>query len=154
MVFTTLEQDVRKEKEVTTLCFRIDGQPYAQKRHRSTKSGRTYSPPENTVFKRKAQAAMKLVLYLNKREAPYAPKGVPVHLTIRAFFKRPKAAKDDYYREKKPDADNLAKAIMDAGNGVMWHDDAQIVTLTVRKVYADNPHTFVEVGLVYPPTIR
>lgn len=31
------------------------------------------------------------------------------------------------------DADNLAKAIMDACNGVVWKDDAQIVSLTAEK---------------------
>lgn len=39
---------------------------------------------------------------------------------------------------KKPDADNLAK-IADALNGIVWRDDAQIVSLMVRKVYAETP---------------
>ncbi len=37
---------------------------------------------------------------------------------------------------KKPDVDNLAKAVMDALNGVVWQDDAQVTSLNVRKVYA------------------
>ena len=47
---------------------------------------------------------------------------------------------------KKPDADNLAKAILDALNGVAYPDDAQIVTLTVRKRYgeADMVHVLIE----------
>jgi Holliday junction resolvase RusA-like endonuclease len=39
---------------------------------------------------------------------------------------------------KKPDADNLAK-VVDALNGIVWRDDAQIVSLMVRKVYAETP---------------
>lgn len=39
---------------------------------------------------------------------------------------------------KKPDADNLAK-VVDALNGLVWRDDAQIVDLAVRKVYAEVP---------------
>jgi Holliday junction resolvase RusA-like endonuclease len=39
---------------------------------------------------------------------------------------------------KKPDADNLAK-IVDGLNGIVWRDDAQIVSLYVRKVYAETP---------------
>ena len=47
---------------------------------------------------------------------------------------------------KKPDADNLAKAILDALNGVAYPDDAQIVKLTVRKRYgeADMVHVLIE----------
>ena len=39
---------------------------------------------------------------------------------------------------KKPDADNLAK-VVDALNGIVWKDDAQIVSLAVCKVYAETP---------------
>jgi len=36
----------------------------------------------------------------------------------------------------KPDADNLAKTILDALNGVAWIDDGQVVDLTISKRYA------------------
>lgn len=37
---------------------------------------------------------------------------------------------------KKPDADNLAKAVMDAINNLeIWHDDSQVSALTVTKFY-------------------
>jgi Holliday junction resolvase RusA-like endonuclease len=39
---------------------------------------------------------------------------------------------------KKPDADNIGK-VVDALNGLVWRDDAQIVSLFVRKVYAETP---------------
>ncbi len=34
---------------------------------------------------------------------------------------------------RKPDADNIAKSVMDALNGMAWEDDAQVTELTVRK---------------------
>lgn len=37
----------------------------------------------------------------------------------------------------KPDADNIAKSVLDALNGVAWRDDTQVVHLQVRK----NPRT-------------
>jgi len=37
---------------------------------------------------------------------------------------------------KRPDLDNLLKGFLDAGNGILWLDDAQIVSLTVDKRYA------------------
>lgn len=36
---------------------------------------------------------------------------------------------------KKPDLDNIAKAILDGLNGIAFHDDSQITTLCVSKKY-------------------
>lgn len=38
-----------------------------------------------------------------------------------------------------PDLDNLQKSVFDACNKVLYEDDAQIVQLTVRKFYSDEP---------------
>ena len=40
---------------------------------------------------------------------------------------------------KKPDADNIAKAILDALNGLAYYDDAQVVHLEVQKRYSNEP---------------
>jgi Holliday junction resolvase RusA-like endonuclease len=39
---------------------------------------------------------------------------------------------------KKPDLDNIVK-VLDALNGVVWRDDAQVVSVFARKVYAEEP---------------
>ena len=55
-----------------------------------------------------------------------------------------------FYRKFSPtsraygDADNLAKAILDALNGLAYKDDSQIVRLTVEK-YQDKVNQRVEV---------
>ena len=36
---------------------------------------------------------------------------------------------------KKPDIDNIAKCFLDAMNGVVYHDDSQVLTLHITKVY-------------------
>ena len=36
----------------------------------------------------------------------------------------------------RPDLDNLLKGLLDCGNGILWHDDAQIVDLIAVKRYA------------------
>ena len=38
---------------------------------------------------------------------------------------------------KKIDADNLAKSILDALNGLAYDDDAQVCMLVVKKLYAE-----------------
>ena len=37
------------------------------------------------------------------------------------------------YGNKSGDADNLAKAFLDAMNGIVWIDDRQVTDLTIRK---------------------
>lgn len=39
---------------------------------------------------------------------------------------------------KKPDLDNIVK-ILDALNGIAWIDDAQVVSVFARKLYAETP---------------
>lgn len=43
----------------------------------------------------------------------------------------------------KPDIDNVAKLVMDALNGVAWHDDKQIVALQMTRRYAAEDSLYV-----------
>ena len=46
---------------------------------------------------------------------------------------------------KKPDADNIAKIIADALNGVAYRDDSQIAEMLIVRRYADIPVVAVEI---------
>jgi Holliday junction resolvase RusA-like endonuclease len=43
----------------------------------------------------------------------------------------------------RPDCDNMAKCV-DALNGIVWHDDAQVVSLTIDKFYSSRPRLELE----------
>jgi Holliday junction resolvase RusA-like endonuclease len=45
----------------------------------------------------------------------------------------------------KPDIDNVAKLVLDALNGIAYHDDTQVASLTVIKRYGDVDSLVVEV---------
>lgn len=45
------------------------------------------------------------------------------------------------YHTKKPDTSNLVKQTEDAMNGIVFHDDSQIVWLSATKHYSENPRT-------------
>lgn len=98
---------------------------------------------------------------------PSAPISGPVRLRINFFMPRPKghfvAGKPErglkigapYRHVGKPDADNLAKAVMDALTqcGWFWVDDAQVAVLTVVKSYNESANgigAYIEIGEVEP----
>ena len=51
---------------------------------------------------------------------------------------------------KKPDSDNIAKCVLDALNGIAYHDDSQICELLVRKYYSDQPRAEVTIHEIVP----
>ena len=73
--------------------------------------------------------------------AAYLAAGGPVHsgpVAVRVDTRRPlpKARPRTASPEPdtgRPDADNVAKAVLDALNGVAWEDDSQVVLLEVVK---------------------
>ena len=83
---------------------------------------------------------------------PAEPIAGPVRLRLCFYLARPKGhytggkierglrATAPHYHTGKPDADNLAKAVMDALTqcGWFWGDDAQVSVLTAAKLYADS----------------
>jgi Holliday junction resolvase RusA-like endonuclease len=69
----------------------------------------------------------------------------PVVLEVLAVYRRPQRMKTPWrlYRPGRPDGDNLLKAVQDAGNGLLWKDDSQIVVAKISKMYAgagEPPH--------------
>ena len=53
--------------------------------------------------------------------------------------RRARALAGAEWHTSKPDADNVAKAILDACNGVVFRDDSQIVMLTATKEFSETP---------------
>ncbi|WP_420170405.1 RusA family crossover junction endodeoxyribonuclease [Pseudomonas alloputida] len=51
----------------------------------------------------------------------------------------------ELFPTKKPDMDNVIKAIYDGLNGVVWKDDVQVVDAFVRKRYGEVPGVHVRI---------
>ena len=61
---------------------------------------------------------------------------MPISVTIDVQRALPRSLVDKVralFDTGKPDCDNIAKAVLDALNGVAFDDDSQVVTLVVRK---------------------
>ena len=125
----------------------IQGKPTGKGRPRFVRAtGRAYTPSATASYEKSVKAqAMQAMQQSGMPE----PMQCPVAVCIVARFARPashygtgrNAAKlkpnAPAYPSIKPDADNIGKAIGDAGNGVLWRDDAQIVEMTLLKEYCE-----------------
>jgi Holliday junction resolvase RusA-like endonuclease len=120
--------------------FDVIGKPYGQKRPRAFRRGKflgIYAPKENVEY------SVKVVNAFNKVGKKYDD--VPLVIEIQAFFKKPKLTKKEQalnlpknkFPTKKPDGDNIAKAILDSLNAVAYHDDSYVTELSVSKYYTD-----------------
>ena len=63
-----------------------------------------------------------------------------VAVTMHFYLPRPKRGKYKHPIDRR-DVDNLAKAVLDALNGLAWDDDGQVCILTGRKSYDNEPST-------------
>lgn len=143
--------------------FKVMGPPQGKARARTfynPKLGRSQSiTPEKTAL---YENLVKQSFLAAKEKETYFDKE-PVSVRILALFPIPKSTtKKDRARiqagqlhpTKKPDADNIAKIICDALNGVAWGDDTQVVELTVGKRYTqDAPQVIVGIYPYQEPEI-
>ncbi len=75
-----------------------------------------------------------------QQHAPARPIEGPI-LDVRMIFFLPRPKKPKYpYPATRPDLDNLVKGLLDKFNGILWHDDAQIIELSIGKRYTDALH--------------
>ena len=116
--------------------FFVPGTPIAQPRSRAVftrNQPRMYTPDNGIVkWKRSVQFAARQVWH-----GKAMPDGFRVDLHL--VFPRPKSMvwktkpMPTLLHIKKPDRDNLDKAVLDALTGIFWVDDCQVCEGTIRK---------------------
>ena len=133
------------------IAFEIPGPPVGKGRPRAFRMGnsvRMHTPEKTASY----ESMVKLAAHRAMQGA--APMAFPVALSLVVLHAIPKSwstRKQDAALAgterptTKPDADNVAKAIADACNGIVWVDDAQVVELHVSKRYSSAPGVMVEV---------
>lgn len=127
---------------MTLICsFQIPGEPTGKGRPRMTTRGgrvRSFTPDKTASYE-----ALAIAAYRDKHGGGRIIE-TPVRLQLVCRFAMPKSwsakkrsAMAGEWCAKKPDADNVTKAVCDALNGVLWRDDAQVVSLSVEKRWCD-----------------
>lgn len=137
------------EKPIFTL--QIDGKPVPKGRPRfNRRSGATYTPETTRKHEGRVRVLARDMMSATGLKTLDSALSVNVELFFpfpSKFRKAEKVAKLNRPATTKPDADNVAKALLDALNGVVYEDDAQITTLTVTKRYSDQPRSVIHVTL-------
>lgn len=145
------------------LTVTIPGLPHGQGRPRAFVRGKhagVYDPPASRSWKAFAGEVYGYAISAQGGCVTLPAFSGPVSVSILAVWPCPKSARKadrliQRPRVGKPDADNVAKAVCDAGNGVLWADDAQVSELhVVRIVGHEGEAPRVEVTVVEAPLMR
>lgn len=132
----------------------VPGDPVAKGRGRAvrTKAGiRVVTPTKTRAWETYAGLCAKYAM------GGLEPLSGPLWCSIRAHvgipdswpdWKRDAALEGEILPTGKPDLDNLIKAVLDACNGIVWRDDAQITTGNASKEYSSDPRVHIEVGVI------
>lgn len=123
--------------------FFVEGQPVAKGRPRfSTVGGfpKAYTPKTTRDYEDRVTHCAELAT--NGNPATSSPVSVTLCFNVeipKSYSKKKRELifSNQLYPTKKPDIDNLAKAVMDGLNGVCFLDDSQVVSLTVHKRYSE-----------------
>lgn len=137
------------------LEFNIPGAPKAQARPRfgvvtNKKTGKSHAVAFDPKQSRDHKNWIKFCATDAVKICGWQYSEKPLAVVIEAYFEIPKS-KTKKFKEGamqgtilpvvKPDLDNIAKGVLDALNTVIFKDDSQIVELTVKKFYNDEPYT-------------
>lgn len=135
------------------ISFTVPGEPVAKARARAFVRGGhvAHYTPEKTA---RYENLVKLAAQQAMEGLP--PTLGPVSLSVMAFMgvaaswsqKKQKSAIDGHIAPtKRPDLDNVLKAIKDGLNGVAWKDDSQVVCVLASKHYSVAPRVEVKINI-------
>lgn len=139
------------------LKFTIPGEPQGKGRPKFARRGshaHAYTPKKTRAYE--DIVANSYILQCGNAKAN---RNEYLSLVITAFFKIPKSTSKEKAYEmrlgkifptKKPDIDNIIKIVADALNGVAYDDDKQIIDVSARKVYSENPRVDVRIRIIEP----
>lgn len=131
------------------IYFKHNGEAVGKGRPRVSRRGNyvhTYTPEKTRVFEEAIRyefmASTSETMPVYGRETPL--KAV-IHIGTaipKSYSKKKREAclVGELAPSKKPDIDNILKAIFDALNGYAYEDDAQIVEIIADKKYTESPY--------------
>lgn len=141
----TVQSLCDESRPLRRVVFAIPGQPVAKSRPQFARQGsfvRTYTPEKTATYENLVK------LFATQAMSGRPPIEGPVELWLDINLQIPASWSKKRQREaaaglvaatKKPDADNVLKAVKDGMNGIVWLDDAQAVEYRISKRYSTSP---------------
>ena len=126
----------------------IQGRPMGKQRPKvNTITRVAYTPQKTVEYERLVR-----LIFVSKYRG-FKPYTGELRAKIYAYYKVPKGTSKKKTKElmerewctKKPDADNIAKMVLDALNGMAYIDDNQIAFLEVFKKYGEEEKVILEI---------
>lgn len=126
--------------------FLVEGRAEGKDRPRFAR-GHAFTTQKTREFEAAVRWSAKLAMNRHKLETTDRP----VRVKVQAFYKvaasRPKSFKrliDEKLvpYDKKPDADNVIKAICDGLNGIAYQDDKQVFSMSCEQIYTNSDSYF------------
>lgn len=141
------------------LCeFSVDGDVRGKGRPRfDTRSGRAYTDQRTLAYEHAIMTAARLAMGCSQ------PVVGPVRVLATVYVAVPKSYSalkrgacmcGQIYPTGRPDLDNMLKILMDACNGIVWVDDAQVVEVAVSKLWSERGRLHVMVDAVQPVSVE
>lgn len=135
-----------------TVRLIIPGPPTPQPRARIVKRG-AFATAYDPAAKKK-QAFRDAVRRQMHTEGVQFDQGTPISVHMAFYLPLAKSLSKAQKKAKlegsaptaKPDADNLSRFSTDCLSGIVYHDDSQIVYLSVSKAYDDEPRTEITIN--------
>lgn len=134
---------------------RVFGMPVAQQRPKTRLFRNSHSPIGVTASHydpANCKDWKRTVLAQCIDARPPAPVEGPLLMALEFYLPRPLSLpKKELHHVKRPDLDNLAKAIKDALRGTIYRDDSQITDLIVSKRYSPGTGVLIRIERVVAP---
>lgn len=127
--------------------FEVPGIPVPQSRPRFTKNGHVYEDAKVREYKDRVARIARLAMGGREPMKGAFIASLTFFLPIpKSWSKKKKgeAALGEIVPTKRPDTDNLAKSVLDACNGIIYVDDSQVIRITAKKWYGDEPGVIAE----------
>lgn len=148
------------EEIMKQIKFSVPGQPFGKQRPRVVHNGnlsKAYTPKETVNYENLVK-----LMYTQAAKGRMFPDDAMLDVRVIAYYEIPKSTSKKRRKlmlehkirpTKKPDWDNIGKAICDSLNLVAYHDDSTVVDAQVRKFYSENPRVDVTIRRINPGEI-
>lgn len=142
------------KRPIFSVSFFVPGQPVGKGRPRAARRGshiQVYTPEKTSSY----ESLVATAAHGAMRGAEPIRGACHVDMDIRLMVpmswsakRRNQALEGLVFPTKKPDLDNILKAVFDAINGIVWEDDVQAVYVQAVKRYSAVPGVHVNVKSV------